>query len=163
MAIFHQLFLTVLLSFSSVLAKEDCTKNTREDRCSAIFDNITNCNVGSYHPQLMECLVTCGKCDAFTCNNPQAETVLNCTALATQCNSTVWGRFMKEKCPATCGKCDVKNANLCKDASDSVLCSKMVVRLLTYASSSAAVKPSGKMDDSRSGPIVKAYLGLKSL
>ncbi|ETN77720.1 shTK domain protein [Necator americanus] len=33
---------------------------------------------------------------------------------------------MKEKCPSTCGKCDIKNANLCKDASDSVMCSTMV-------------------------------------
>ncbi|KAK5968159.1 hypothetical protein GCK32_021804, partial [Trichostrongylus colubriformis] len=72
-----------------------------------------------------ECLVTCGKCDAYSCNNPQPETVLNCTSLASQCNSTTFERFMKEKCPTTCGKCDVKNANLCKDATDSIVCSRM--------------------------------------
>ncbi|EYC36842.1 hypothetical protein Y032_0853g2696 [Ancylostoma ceylanicum] len=110
-----------------VLAKEDCDKFTREDRCNEIFNNIEYCNQESYRPQLMDCLVTCGKCGAFSCNNPLPETSLNCTALASQCNSTVWERFMKEKCPATCGKCDVKNANLCKDASDSTICSTMVV------------------------------------
>ncbi|VDL67283.1 unnamed protein product [Nippostrongylus brasiliensis] len=101
-------------------ALEDCQKATREQRCSEIFENIDNCNEISYHPQLMECLVTCGKCDAFSCNNPLNDTILNCTALASQCNSTVWEKFMKDKCPLTCGKCDVKNANLCKDVSDSV-------------------------------------------
>ncbi|KAL6725829.1 shTK domain protein [Ancylostoma duodenale] len=116
-----------LTSFSClVLAKEDCDKSIREDRCNEIFNNIEYCNQESYRPQLMDCLVTCGKCGAFSCNNPLPETSLNCTALASQCNSTVWERFMKEKCPSTCGKCDVKNANLCKDATDSIICSTMV-------------------------------------
>ncbi|VDO98977.1 unnamed protein product [Heligmosomoides polygyrus] len=129
----HQLVaVTVLLVCT--LAKEDCEKNTREDRCHEIFENIDNCNElarvqngrDQGFVQFQDCLVTCGKCDAFTCNNPQSDSVLNCTALTSQCNSTVWERMMKEKCPSTCGKCDVKNANLCKDNSDSVVCSAMV-------------------------------------
>lgn len=48
----HQLVaVTVLLVCT--LAKEDCEKNTREDRCHEIFENIDNCNEVSYRPQLM--------------------------------------------------------------------------------------------------------------
>ncbi|KJH44784.1 shTK domain protein [Dictyocaulus viviparus] len=109
----------------NVKAVENCEKMIREERCREIFENIGHCNDMAYRPQLMSCLVTCGKCDAFTCNNPQPDSVVNCTALYPQCNSTKWQRFMKEKCPSTCGKCDVKNANLCKDVSDSLICSTL--------------------------------------
>ncbi|CAJ0597021.1 unnamed protein product [Cylicocyclus nassatus] len=109
-----------------VQSKEDCDRSTREDRCGEIFRNLTDCNKDSYRTQLMDCLVTCGKCGAYSCNNPQPDTVLNCTSLASQCHSKIWGNFMKDKCPSTCGKCDLKNANLCKDASNSAICSTMV-------------------------------------
>ncbi|KAE9414289.1 hypothetical protein Angca_002831, partial [Angiostrongylus cantonensis] len=111
--------------FINVISVENCEKLIKEEQCLEIFENIDNCNDLSYRPQLMDCLVTCGKCDAFTCSNPQPDSVLNCTALVSQCTSTKWERFMKEKCPSTCGKCDVNNANLCKDLADSSVCSTL--------------------------------------
>ncbi|VDM65337.1 unnamed protein product [Strongylus vulgaris] len=119
------LIIYCIILIHSVYAKEDCDRSTREERCREIFKQIEDCSQESYKTQLMDCLVTCGKCGAFSCNNPQPDTMLNCTALAPQCESTLWRNFMKDKCPATCGKCDLKNANLCKDASNSVICSNM--------------------------------------
>lgn len=107
--------------------KEDCSTNKREDRCTSIFEDKAKCMDVEYRPMLMDCLVTCGSCSAFSCSNPQPDDDLNCTALSDQCDSTTWSSFMKEKCPATCGKCDLKNGNLCHDVESGVICSSMMV------------------------------------
>uniref|UniRef100_A0A8R1ETS3 ShKT domain-containing protein n=1 Tax=Caenorhabditis japonica TaxID=281687 RepID=A0A8R1ETS3_CAEJA len=65
-----------------------------------------------------DCLVTCNACDSYTCSNPQPESVLNCTALASQCDSGTFSEFMKSfcntvdyydllsaECPSTCNRC----------------------------------------------------------
>ncbi|VDM62454.1 unnamed protein product [Angiostrongylus costaricensis] len=74
-----------------------------------------------------DCLVTRRECDAFTCSNPQPDSVLNCTALLILIHSCTSRnqKLSSEKCPSICGKCDVKNANLCKDLADSSVCSTL--------------------------------------
>ncbi|CAD6188567.1 unnamed protein product [Caenorhabditis auriculariae] len=110
-----------------VRAAEVCEAGAmkREQRCANIFEDLSDCRNASFKPMLMDCLVTCGSCDSYRCQNPQPENVLNCTALADQCEDPTFVQFMKEKCPFTCGKCDVKNSNLCKDLQSATVCSSM--------------------------------------
>ncbi|CAI2348503.1 unnamed protein product [Caenorhabditis sp. 36 PRJEB53466] len=109
----------------AVVVAENCEQANREPRCASIFDDLSNCYNATFRPMLGDCLVTCNACESYKCSNPQPESVLNCTALAPQCDSDTFSEFMKEKCPATCGKCNRKNANLCADKSSPEVCSTM--------------------------------------
>ncbi|KAF1761023.1 hypothetical protein GCK72_009276 [Caenorhabditis remanei] len=120
---------SVLLIFCKIYSvdsvAEDCATSKRETRCSSIFEDLQNCYNATFKPMLGDCLVTCSACESYKCSNPQPETTLNCSALASQCDSATFSEFMKEKCPATCGKCNRKNANLCSDKSKSEVCTTM--------------------------------------
>ncbi|CAA77472.3 uncharacterized protein CELE_ZK643.6 [Caenorhabditis elegans] len=117
-------FLILILNFIGLIfsVAEDCALSKREDRCGSIFEDLTNCYNSTFKMMLGDCLVTCNACESYTCNNPQPDTTLNCTALAGECNSALFSELMKEKCPATCGKCNRKNANLCSDKSKPDIC-----------------------------------------
>ncbi|KAF8356708.1 hypothetical protein PRIPAC_91703, partial [Pristionchus pacificus] len=91
-------------------------------RCLKAFDMKEKCWLLENRKEMLDCQVTCGTCDNFSCQNPFPENVVNCTSLMTQCDDPSFSQFMKEKCPYTCGRCDEKNSMLCHDVANVLTC-----------------------------------------